>query len=50
MNLLERASAGAPASTRQAYQARVARLGGLAGDLSVGAGQARDVAAYSLGW
>jgi hypothetical protein len=50
MNLLERAAAGAPASTRQAYQDRVARLGALAGDLSAGAGQSRDVSSYSLGW
>ena len=50
MNLLERAAAGAPASTRQAYQDRVARLGALAGDLTAGAGQSRDVSSYSLGW
>ena len=50
MNLLERAAAGAPASTRQAYQDRISRLGGLAADLSQGAGQARDAASYSLGW
>ena len=50
INLLERAAAGAPASTRQTYMSRIERLGGLAGDLSLGAGQSRDVATYSLGW
>ena len=50
INLLERAAAGAPASTRETYFSRVQRLQDTVGDLSQGAGQSRDVASYTMGW
>ena len=50
VRLLERAMAGAPSSSRNTYAARLQRLQGMAIDLADGAGQARDVASYSLGW
>ena len=50
INLLERAAAGAPASTREAYFSRVQRLEATLGDLAQGAGQSRDIASYTMGW
>ena len=50
INLLERAAAGSPASTREAYFSRVQRLEATLGDLAQGAGQSRDVASYTMGW
>jgi hypothetical protein len=48
--LLEKASSGAPASTRRTYEQRITELEQQAGRLSVGAGEARDVATYGIGW
>ena len=50
IRLLERAMAGAPSSTRRTYDQRLGRLQATAMNLVDGAGQARDVASYSLGW
>ena len=50
INLLERAAAGAPASTRETYFSRVQRLEDTLGGLTQGAGQSRDVASYTMGW
>jgi hypothetical protein len=50
MILLERAVAGAPASTRATYLQRVQRLEETFDEISYGAGQSRNVATYSMGW
>ena len=50
MILLERAVAGAPASTRSTYLQRVQRLEETFDDIAFGAGQSRDVATYAMGW
>ena len=50
MILLQRAVAGAPASTRETYLSRVQRLADTFDEIAVGAGQSRDVATYSMGW
>ena len=48
--LLEKASSGAPSSTRRTYEQRITELEQQAGRLSVGAGESRDAATYSIGW
>jgi len=48
--LLQRAVAGAPASTRETYLSRVQRLADTFDEIAIGAGQSRDVATYSMGW
>ena len=48
--LLQRAVAGAPASTRETYLSRVQRLADTFDEIAFGAGQSRDVATYSMGW
>jgi hypothetical protein len=50
MILLQRAVAGAPASTRETYLSRVQRLADTFDEIALGAGQSRDVATYSMGW
>ena len=50
INLLQRAVAGAPASTRDTYLSRVQRLADTFDEIAIGAGQSRDVATYSMGW
>ncbi len=50
IKLLEKAAAGAPAATRRTYGTRLAELRRQMNELSVGAGEARNVAQYSLGW
>ena len=50
ITLLERAVAGAPASTRDTYLQRAQRLQDTFDDIAYGAGQSRDVATYSMGW
>ena len=50
INLLQRAVAGAPASTRETYLSRVQRLADTFDEIAIGAGQSRDVATYSMGW
>ena len=47
--LLQRAVAGAPASTRETYLSRVQRLADTFDEIAIGAGQSRDVATYSMG-
>lgn len=48
--LLEKAATGAPSTTRRTYGTRLAELRQKANELSVGAGEARDVATYGLNW
>lgn len=50
INLLERASVGAPSSTRRTYGQRLSELQTQLSSLIGGAGEERSVAQYSLGW
>ena len=48
--LLQRAVAGAPASTGETYLSRGQRWADTFDEIAIGAGQSRDVATYSMGW
>tara|TARA_Y100000310_G_C20686505_1_gene819366 strand:+ start:1716 stop:3029 length:1314 start_codon:yes stop_codon:yes gene_type:complete len=50
ITLLEKSAAGSPSSTRRTYATRIAELRQQAGVLSMGAGESRDAATYSVGW